>query len=213
MVCLLLAACAAAPISTPSGGSAEAPAAATGEKVITIAISGDIETLDSDFSHFQRSNEVNYNTQDQFFLYGSTDSGEGYSVYNPADIQGSAIESWEVADDGLSATLKEPQEPVQPQGNPVTADDFIYWYERGVETKSGYWWNIDNADITGFEKIDDSTFKINFSRPSPFFFYLFHDQSQAPVNSVVVKENAAANSSWSTQWKAVNEAASGEFYC
>jgi peptide/nickel transport system substrate-binding protein len=97
-------------------------------------------------------------------------------------------------------------------GNPVTADDFIYWFDRGIETKSGYLWNINNANIESWEKLGDMEFKINFSKPSPFFFYLFRDQSQAPVDSVTMKANATADDPWSTQWKAKNEAASGEYY-
>ena len=42
--------------------------AAPSQRTLTIAMSGDVETLDSDFSHFTRSNEVNYNTQDKFLL-------------------------------------------------------------------------------------------------------------------------------------------------
>src|SRR5438093_8540285 len=36
---------------------------------LTVAMSGDIETIDPMFSHFTRSNEVNYNIYDQFFRY------------------------------------------------------------------------------------------------------------------------------------------------
>ena len=61
-------------------------------------------------------------------------------------------------------------------------------------------------------KRGDYEFKLNFSKPSPFFFYLFRDQSQAPVDSVAMKENMADDDPWSTKWKAKNEAASGEFY-
>ena len=87
---------------TPSAQSAYA---APKERILTIAISGDVETLDSDFSHFTRSNEVNYNTQDRDFFYGWNTLPEGYSMYDPKVIKGGAIESWTVAPDGMSVTL------------------------------------------------------------------------------------------------------------
>jgi len=207
----LFAAC-VAPVA-PAATTGEAAPSAAAEKVLTIAISGDIETLDSDFSHFQRSNEINYNTQDQFFLYGSNDTGEGYSMYDPKQILGSAVESWKVMPDGMSVVLNiRPGTKFNHTGNPVTADDFIYWFDRGIETKSGYLWNIKNANIDSWEKLSDSEVKINFSKPSPFFFYLFRDQSQAPVDSKEMKAHATEADPWSTQWKARNEAASGEYY-
>jgi peptide/nickel transport system substrate-binding protein len=210
-VVTIFAACVPAAPAAPQAGAGAAPAGA--ERVLTIAISGDIETVDSDFSHFQRSNEVNYNTQDQFFLYGQTDQPDGYAMYDPTQILGSSIESWEIAPDGLSITLNVRQgQKFHHTGNPVTADDFIYYFDRGIETKSGYLWNINNANIEAWEKTGDYQFKLTFSKPSPFFFYLFRDQSQAPVDSVAMKENTAADDPWSTRWKAQNEAGSGEFY-
>lgn len=189
------------------------PGLAEEERILTIAIAGDIETLDSDFSHFQRSNEVNYNTQDQWFLYGTTTSPEGYTVYDPSKIEGSAIESWEISPDGLTIKLKVRERmKFNHTGNPVTADDFIYYFERGINTKSGYLWNIKMANIESWEKIGDYEFILHFSKPSPFFFYLFRDQSQAPVDSVEMKKHATADDPWATKWKAKNEAASGEFY-
>lgn len=204
------------PAATEAPAAAEEPAAEpaeTEEKILTIGISGDVETIDADFSHFSTSNEVNYNILDQFFLYGYTDTGEGYSMYDPKQIQGSSIESWELSDDGLEITLHvRPGTKFNQTGNPVTADDFIYYFDRGIETKSGYLWNIKNANIEKWEKIDDSTFKIIFSKPSPFFFYLFRDQSQAPVESAEMKKNATSDDPWSTKWKARNDAGSGEYY-
>ncbi len=189
------------------------PVLAQEERVLTIAIAGDIETLDSDFSHFQRANEVNYNTQDQWFLYGTTTSPEGYTFYDPGNIEGSAIESWEMSDDGLSIDLKVREGmKFNHTGNPISADDFIYYFERGVETKSGWLWNIQTAYIDSWEKTGDYELTINFSRPSPFFFYLFRDQSQVPVDSVEVQKHATDDDPWATKWKAKNEAASGEFY-
>lgn len=210
----VLAACAApvAPATPVASAVPVAPATPDVEQVLTIGISADVETLDPDFSHFQTSNEVHYNTQDQFFLYGSDETPDGYAMYDPTKILGSAIESWEMAPDGLSVMLTVRDAKFNHTGNPVTADDIIYYFDRGIETKSGYLWNIKNANIEKWKKLSDNQVELTFSKPSPFFFYLFRDQSQAPVDSVEMKKNATADDPWSTKWKARNEAASGEYY-
>ncbi len=197
----------AAPTAAAPAGQAAAP------RTLTIAMSGDIETLDSDFSHFTKSNEVNFNTQDRFFYYGSNMTPDGYSVYDPKVIKGGSIESWQVAPDGLSVTLNVRQgQKFNHTGNPVTADDFIYYFDRGIQTKSGYLWNINNANIVKWEKTGQYQFKLTFSKPSPFFFFLFRDQSQAPVDSVEMKKHATADDPWSTKWKANHDAGSGPYY-
>jgi peptide/nickel transport system substrate-binding protein len=186
---------------------------AYGQRVLTIAVPGDVETLDPDFSHFQMSNEVNYNIHDQWFQYGLKLTPEGYRAYDVNTILPSAIESWEISPDGLSITLKIREGmKFNHTGNPVTVDDFLYYFERGVHTKSGYYWNITMAGITGWEKLSDTTFKLTFAQPSPFFFYLFRDQSQAPVDSKEMQKHATPDDPWATKWKARNDAGSGEFY-
>jgi peptide/nickel transport system substrate-binding protein len=187
--------------------------AAPAQRTLTIAMSGDVETVDSDFSHFTRSNEVNYNTQDKFFFYGWNATPDGYSMYDPKVIKGGSIESWTLAPDGKSVTLNVRKGlKFNHTGNPVTADDFIYWFDRGIKTKSGYLWNINNANIVRWEKTGAYQLKVYFSKPSPFFFFLFRDQSEAPVDSVEMKKNATSDDPWSTKWKSRNEAASGAYY-
>lgn len=190
-----------------SGGNA-----ASASHVLRIAIPGDIETLDSDFSHFQLSNEVNYNTQDQFFRY-RVRTVDGVETYDPTKIEGSAIESWEEAPDGKSVELKlRPGQKFNHTGNPVTSDDLEYWYKRALGTKSGYLFNVSAAGITGVEKTGPDSVRVTFKRPSPFFFQLFRDQSQAPVDSKEMAKHATDDDPWATKWKATHEAADGEYF-
>lgn len=185
------------------------------ENVLVIAISGDIETLDPPFSRFQLSNEINYNVYDQFFRYGWADAGEGYSTADVSQIEGSAVESWEWSDDGLSITLNiRPNVTYPKTGHEVTADDFIYWFERAYGTQSGTEWNALTANIDSIdqvEKLGDYQVKINFSAPSPWFFYLFRDQSQAPMDAVEAQAHTESDDEWATRWLAKNDIGSGEY--
>jgi peptide/nickel transport system substrate-binding protein len=174
---------------------------------------GDIETIDPMFSHFQKANEVNYNVEDQFFRYGTAPAeATGTETYVTTDILGSSIESWQMADDGLSIVLNiRPGMTFHHTGNPVTADDFIYWFDRGKGTESGGLFNIDTGKIASWEKTGDLQVTLTFSDKSPYFFYLFRDQSQAPMDTLAIHANATEDDPWANQWVAGNDAGSGEY--
>ena len=189
--------------------------AAAAQETLTIAISGEVETLDPPFSQFQRSNEVNYNILDQYFRYGWTDTGNGYALADTAKVEGSAFESWQWSDDSKVLTLKlRPGAKFTGTGNPVTSADVLYWFERAYGTKAGTEWNAKTAHIDSIDSVkavDDSTVEITFSAVSPWFFYLFRDQSQAPIEAAVAKEHQTTDDPWAAQWLSKNSPGSGEY--
>lgn len=188
-------------------------AAVAHDDVLVIAISGDIETLDPPFSRFQRSNETNLNVYDQFFRYGSRDTGQGYSIADTGTIEGAAVESWEWSDDGTSIVLNIRQGVTFPKtGRDLTADDFIYWFDRAHGTESGTAWNVNTAGITSYEKTGDHQVTLRFSNPSPWFFFLFRDQSQGPMDHVEAQAHVESDDPWATRWLAKNDVGSGEYY-
>ena len=195
---------------------AEEPAAADEAndeiKTLVVAIEGDIETLDTDFSRYPTSNMVNLNIYDQFFQYGYNDSGEGYSVTDVTKIEGAAIESWEVADDRMSVVLHVRQGVTFPKtGNPMTADDIIWWYEKGLATNSGILWNVELANISSMTKTSDYDVLVEFSKPLNFFFMGFRDQCASIVDSVEVMKHATDSDPWGSEWLAKNYAGAGEY--
>lgn len=198
-------------------GEAEKPAEVVetkGEEIKTliVAIEGDVETLDPDFSRYPTANMANLNVYDQFFRYGIDDTGEGYSVTNVSKIEGAAIESWEIADDRMSVVLHVRQGVKFPMtGNPMTADDIIWWYEKGLETKSGILWNIETANISNMTKTGDYDVLVEFRQPLNLFFMLARDQCWGVVDSVEVMKHATDSDPWGTEWLAKNYAGAGEF--
>ncbi len=200
------------PVTTEVDEPDDADVDVEGGRTLTIAISGDVETLDSDFSRFQRANEVNFNTQDQFFRYGTAEA-DGYFVADTSVIEPGSVESWEYSDDGTQVVLSiRTDQTFSHTGNPLTADDFIYWFDRSEGTESGYFFNVSTAGIESWDKTGDHEVTLTFSQPSPFFQLLFRDQSQAPVDSVEMTAQATDDDPWATDWKANQDAASGEYY-
>jgi peptide/nickel transport system substrate-binding protein len=207
----VLVASVAAATSSPSAATRVAKHGAASDTLV-IAVPHDVETLDADFSHYPLANEVNYNLHAQYFIYGMKRAGS-YSNEVVTQIKPKSIASWKLAPNGRSIVLNiQKGNTFCHTGNPVTADDYIYYFDRGIKTKSGYLFNIRGANIKSWQKLSPTSFRLNFSKPSPFFFYLFRDQSQGPIDSIEMKKQTTSDDPWATKWAAKHDAGSGP-YC
>lgn len=116
-------------------------------------------------------------------------------------------------------------------GDPVTAKDFVYSWQRLVEPKnlSPFAWfaqlaGIQNAveivtgklpaDKLGVTALDDYTFKVQLNKPVPYFVSLTANFSLFPVNKAVVEKfgndwtkvgNLVGNGAFKLQERVVNE--------
>ena len=115
-------------------------------------------------------------------------------------------ESHEVSEDGLVYTFKLRDTAKWSNGDPVTAGDFVYSWQRAVnpETASEYAWfmelmNIVNAteivkgevapDQLGVKAIDDHTLEVTLHTPTPYFVKTLAHATTFPVNQKVVEEH------------------------
>lgn len=184
-----------------------------GGNTLTIAMSGDIETLDPAMSHFQRSNEVIYNIYDQWFLYDTPPGDQGIPTYDPTTILGSAIDTWEMSEDNRSVVLHVREDMTfHRTGNPVTADDVIYWFERAQGLESGPAANMALSKIESWEKLGDMEVEITFSDVPAYFFFMFRDQASGLLDSVDIQANGVSDDDpWGTEYVAQTDVASGEY--
>ncbi|WP_413992643.1 peptide ABC transporter substrate-binding protein [Labrys okinawensis] len=126
------------------------------------------------------------------------DLNEGLTVYDPFGkiIPGSA-ESWTLSPDGTVYTFKIRENAKWSNGEPVTADDFVFTLGRVVDPKeaSGYaniLYPIKNAeaintgkmglDQLGVKAVDAKTLEITLERPTPYFLQLLAHQTALAVN-------------------------------
>lgn len=122
-----------------------------------------------------------------------------------------AAESWEISPDGLQYIFKLRKDAVWNNGDPVTAKDFVFAWQRVLDPATtpappyayqlGY---IKNAtaynakEITDFSQVgikatDDYTLEVTLNDPTPYFLGLTSFYTFFPVHSSV-KDNAA----WAT---------------
>ena len=149
----------AAPAADNGAATTQTEAASTGATItdtdIVVAMGADIVTCDpanqNDTTSSVFMNHV-YNT-----LMEVNDDGE---------LVGDLAESYEVSEDGMSYTFHLYENACFSNGDPVTAEDVKFTYERAMEsakTKS------DVEAVDNIEVIDEHTVKMNLKKPyAPF---------------------------------------------
>lgn len=142
-------------------------------------------------------------------LNGASDGGdvinqtfEGLTREIDGIVYPGIAQSWTTSADGLTMTFNLRQSKWS-DGSPLTAHDFVYSWKRGMDpaTASEYSWiweysNIvgsleavyedGSLDDVGIEAVDDYTFRVHFTVPTPYFesfvaFYHFMPVKQSSV--------------------------------
>lgn len=118
------------------------------------------------------------------------------------DADGAAVaaaaESWDVSDDGLTYTFHLREDAVWSNGDPVTANDFVFAWQRGVTDNEEYGYMFSDiaqivnasaiqngeADVSelGVTAVDDYTLEVNLEVPVSYFESLMYFPTFYPIN-------------------------------
>jgi peptide/nickel transport system substrate-binding protein/oligopeptide transport system substrate-binding protein len=122
--------------------------------------------------------------------------------------QPSGCESWEVSEDGLTWTFYLPEDKVWSDGEPVTAEDWVFTLQRYARPDYDFEWFYSMAGIQnwgavvsgdlppeelGAKVVDDYTFTVTTDVPAPFLVKQFADLWVAPEHIV---QDRLADGSW-----------------
>lgn len=119
-------------------------------------------------------------------------------------------ESYTANDDNTVYTFKLRKDATWSNGEPVTAEDFVFGFTRAVDpaTASPYAWFIEIPSIVNASKIisgeaapstlgvkalDDHTFQVTLERPVPYFVKMTSHQTMFPAPKAVVEK-------WGDDW-------------
>lgn len=159
---------------------------ALAETVLTRDISSDPSTLDQ---HHTSVVQEGYLLRD---LYEGLVTFDGKGQVIPGVAQ-----SWEISPDGLTYVFHLRENAKWSNGDPVTADDFLFSFRRIMDPKTaaGYanvLYAIKNAreintgklplDQLGVMAIDNYTLKFTLTSPTPYFLALLTHQTSMPIN-------------------------------
>ncbi|MDN6264897.1 MAG: peptide ABC transporter substrate-binding protein, partial [Tetragenococcus halophilus] len=114
-----------------------------------------------------------------------------------------AAEMAEVSDDGLTYNIKLREDAKWSNGDPVTADDYVYGWQRTADPATGaeyayLYGYVENGDDIiegdkepselGIEAVDDYELEVQLDSPTPFFDYLLAFPSFFPQPQDAVEE-------------------------
>ena len=166
-----------------------------GAKVLRRGISAKVDTLDPHRSSAKWENIV------------ISDMIVGLMTITPErDVIPSVAESWETSEDGLTWTFKL-KETVWSDGEPVTAEDFVYAFRRIQDPAiasqySSLLYIVKNAaqvnagelppEELGVRAVDDYTFEITLEEPAPYLLGLLTHYTTYPVPKHIVEQYGEA---------------------
>jgi peptide/nickel transport system substrate-binding protein len=125
----------------------------------------DIITMDPGEAFEISAGEITGNTYDMLVRLDINDTTK---------VIGGVAESWEVSDDGLTYTFKLKPDLKFASGNPITAEDVAWSFERAVKLNKSPAFILQQFGLTG----DNVTEKAKAADPSTFVFTV--DQAYAP---------------------------------
>lgn len=182
------------------------------EKII-IALPADIDTLDPQAfksipSHYAIQNMYAQLLDRELEPYGDHwTSVEGFT--------GALAEEWEESEDGRTFTFHLREGLKFANGNPITAEDFVYSFDRAL--KGGFAESIllDMMTLTDaieqVEAVDDRTVVLRLKEGSPMMKELIIINFESPLDKETLEEHATSDDPWASEWMAANSVENGPY--
>ncbi len=215
LLALVVAACGAppatqAPAEQPTQAPAEqptqAPAPAEGGKTLVIARVFDIRTLDPERQYELTPPMIMHAVYENLVTFEGTD----YTKVVPF-----LAKSWDISDDGLVYTFHLRDDVKFSSGNPLTAADVKFSFERLRNLKDNPAWLMDVVDK--IDVVDDHTVAITLTEPNAAFLAMLVSPNFGIVDSKTVMEHGgtadpdADTKDKATEWLDQNSAGTGPY--
>lgn len=216
---LLASACVGPPQDETSGATGDteseatgSEAAADGDEIIRVSMDSEPDILEP---HFFRTDAA-YTLTANFYepLIQQTYAEDGAVLEGTDEYEGALAEDWEISEDGLEATFHLREDAQFANGDPITAEDIKYVFQRSIEGP-GYitallpFIGIETADQ--IEVVDEHTLVIRPSFESPLFERFMTFQVFGAMNQEVAEQHATDENPWATDWFTTNVTASGPY--
>ncbi|WP_060680269.1 peptide ABC transporter substrate-binding protein [Virgibacillus halodenitrificans] len=186
----IMAACGGDDNEDNAGDSAEG----NNEQVLHLTNGDTIPTMDASMA-----------TDEYAFQFLSSTTDGLYRLGENGEIKEGIATNHEVSEDALTWTFNLREDAVWSNGDPVTANDFVYAWQRAVNPDTGSEYGpymmsgvIKNAsaissgdkkvDDLGIKALDDYTLEVTLEKPTPYFESLTTFGTFLPLNQKFVEE-------------------------
>ncbi len=162
----------------------------------------------------QPTHGPSWNVYDRLLSYGTKTLEDGTASYDYKSLTPELAESWEVAEDGMSATFKLRPNAVFHDGSPVTAADVKWSFDRAVQIGGFSSIQMGAGSMEKpeqFEVVDDRTFRLHFIRKDKLTLPDLAVNIPVIMNSKLAKAHVTEKDPWAQEWLERNEAGSGAF--
>ncbi|MBI2433041.1 MAG: peptide ABC transporter substrate-binding protein [Candidatus Hydrogenedentes bacterium] len=138
-----------------------------------------------------------------------------------------AAESWTISEDGLVYAFKIRENAKWSNGEPLTAGDFVYSWQRmltpalGAEyatflylLKNGEEYNkgqLTDSSQVGVKALDDHTLEVTLAHPASFFLSVHNHQAWYPVHRATIEKFGSAEERGNRWTRAGNHVGNGPF--
>ena len=160
------------------------------------------------------SYQASWNLYDRLLTYGVKTLPDGSKMYDYSVLKPELAESWQVAPDGMSVTLKLRRDAKFHDGTPVTAKDVKWSFDRAVTVGGFPTFQMKAGSLEKPEQfvvVDDVTFRINFLRKDRLTLPDIAVPVPVIINSELAKKHATASDPWAMEWLKNNDAGGGAF--
>ncbi|RBO98770.1 peptide ABC transporter substrate-binding protein [Pseudochrobactrum asaccharolyticum] len=180
-----------------------------------LLISGLLLSVFSNFAHAEtvlnRGNDIDPSTLDQQLTVTVAEArllSDLYQGLVMQDAKGAIIpgvaKSWEISPDGLTYIFKLRDNAKWSNGDPVTASDFVFTFQRIMDPQTAapyanVLFPIKNGEAIatgkmpkeklGVEALDEQTLKFTLEAPTPYFVQLMTHNTALPLNKKSVEAN------------------------
>jgi oligopeptide transport system substrate-binding protein len=154
---------------------------------------------------------------------------EGLTVKNPYTLEPEAgvAQRWGVSEDGLTITFYLNPEARWSNGEPLTAEDFVWSWQRALNPKMGNQYaymlyplknaeafatgEIDDFSRVGVKSLDDHTLEVRLDAPTPYFIQLMDHHSTFPVHRATLEAHGKATDRFTRWTRTENIVSNGPF--
>lgn len=154
---------------------------------------------------------------------------EGLVLKNPytLEIEPGVAESWDISEDGRTYTFHLRDDARWTNGDPVTAEDFRWSWERALHPALGNQYNYMYFSILGAEEyatgrnpdfsqvgvrvLDDHTLEVQLKEPTPYFLQILDHYSTFPVHRATLEAHGSPTDRLSPWARVGNMVSNGAF--